>query len=77
MAESLSRTFGRYVASLEFAALPPEVVDKVKASLLHALVIAIVGEGTSHGKAAIALSKEEESRAGGATILVDGGRATR
>ena len=77
MAESLSRTFARYVASLEYGALPPEVVDKVKASLLHALVISIVGEGTSHGKAAIALAKEEESRPGGATILVDGGRATR
>ena len=77
MAESLSRTFARYVASLECAALPPEVVDKVKASLLHALVIAIVGEDTSHGKAALALAKEEESRAGGATILVDGGRVTR
>lgn len=77
MAESLSRTFARYVASLEYAALPPEVVDKVKASLLHALIVAIVGEGTSHGKAAIALANEEESRAAGATILVDGRRATR
>ena len=77
MADSLSRTLARHVASLKFEALPPEVVDKVKASLLHALIISIVGAGTSHGRAAIALVKEEEAKADGATILVDGTRATR
>ncbi|MEK7814276.1 MAG: MmgE/PrpD family protein, partial [Chloroflexota bacterium] len=77
MAESLSRTFARYVTTLQYEALPPEVVDKVKASLLHAFIIAIVGAGTSHGKAAIRLAKEEEGRPEGATILVDGSRATR
>ena len=77
MGESLSRTFARYVSSLDFDALPAEVVDKIKASLLHALIIGIVGAGTSHGKAAIALAKKEESKEDGATILVDGDRATR
>ena len=77
MADSLSRTFAQYVSSLDFESLPPQVVDKVKASLLHALIISIVGAETSSGKAAIALAKEEESKVDGATILVDGSRATR
>ena len=77
MSDSLSRTLSRYVTSLQFEALPDRVVDKVKASLLHALIISIVGAGTSHGKAAIALTKEEEAKPGGATILVDGTKATR
>ena len=77
MDESLSRTFARYVSSLDYEALPPAVVDKIKASLLHALVTSLVGGGTSHGKAAIDLAKTEEGQPQGATILVDGGRATR
>ncbi len=77
MVESLSRTFARHVASLDYDALPPEVVDKIKASLLHALIISIVGSETSHGKASIELVKEEEGKSDGATILVDGSRATR
>jgi 2-methylcitrate dehydratase PrpD len=77
MVESLSRTFARYVATLQYEELPPEVVDKVKASVLHALIIAIVGAGSSHGKAAIRLAKEEEGKSEGATILVDGSRAAR
>ena len=77
MADSLSRTFARHVSSWNFETLPPEVVDKIKASLLHALIVSIVGAGTSHGQAAITLVKEEEAKADGATILVDGARATR
>ena len=53
------------------------MVDKIKASLLHALIIAIVGAGTSHGRAAITLARKEESKEDVATILVDGTRATR
>ena len=77
MPDSLSRTFARYVTSLNYEALPPQVVDKMKASVLHALVVAIIGGETSHGKAAVGLAKEEESRPDGATILADGARATR
>ena len=77
MSESLSRTLGRFASSLEFDSLPAAVVDKIKASLLHALVIGIVGAGTEHGRAAIALAKQEESKPNGATILTDGTRATR
>ena len=77
MGESLSRRLGRFASSLEFDALPAQVVDKIKASLLHALVIGIVGAETEHGQAAVAFAKQEESKDDGATILVDGGRATR
>ena len=77
MGESLSRTLARFASELEFDALPAQAVDKIKASLLHALVIGIVGAGTEHGKAAIALAKQEESKPDGATILADGARATR
>ncbi len=77
MSESLSRTLARFASSLKFDALPAAVVDKIKASLLHALVIGIVGAGTEHGRAAIALAKQEEAKDDGATILSDGARATR
>ena len=77
MADSLSRTFARFVVSLDYESLPPMVVDKIKASLLHALIISCVGADTSHGEASIRLVKEEEGKSDGATILVDGGRATR
>ena len=77
MPDSLTRTFARYICPLNYDDLPPAVVDKIKASLLHALIISIVGANTSHGKAAIALTKEEESKADGATILVDGAKVTR
>ena len=77
MADSLSRTFARYVDSLQYEMLPPAVADKIKASLLHGLVVALLGAETPQGQAAIDLVKNEESKADGATILVDGSRATR
>ena len=77
MGDSLTRTFSKYVCPLTYADLPAAVVDKIKASLLHALIVSIVGADTSHGKAAIVLTKEEESKADGATILVDGAKVTR
>ena len=77
MPDSLSRTLARFVTSLEYDALPPEVVDKIKASALHALVTSIVGAETRHGAASIELAKSEESKPDGATILVDGAKATR
>jgi len=77
LADSLSRRLARFSSSLSYEALPPQVVDKVKASLLHGLIISILGADTNHGKAAIELAKSEEGKADGATILVDGSRATR
>ncbi len=77
MPDSLSRTFSKFICNLAYDNLPPEVVDKVKASLLHASVVSLVGSETHHGKAAINLAKAEESNPAGATILADGGRASR
>ncbi len=77
MPDSLSRTFARYVTSLDYEALPDEAVDKIKASVLHALVVSIIGLSTTHGKAAVELVQEEEAKPDGATILAAGGRATR
>ena len=77
MPDSLSRSLARFVDGLQFDMLPAEVPDKIKTSLLHSLVVAFLGAETSHGKASIELAKVEEGKADGATILVDGARATR
>ena len=77
MPDSLSRTFSKFLSNLTYDNLPPEVVDKVKASLLHAAVVSLVGAETHHGKAAISLAKAEEGNPAGATILADGSRASR
>ena len=74
---SISRTLARYVQALDYDSLPVQVVDKIKASLLHGLIIAIVGEGTHHGQSAIALATAEEAKSDGARILVNGARVTR
>ncbi|MCI0896870.1 MAG: MmgE/PrpD family protein [Chloroflexi bacterium] len=77
MPDALSRSYARFVSSLEYGQLPDQVVDKLKASILHAMVVSIIGAQTHHGEAAIALIKEEDSKPDGATILVDGTKATR
>ena len=77
MPDSLSRTFAQFVAPMTYESLPSSVIDKMKASILHALVTGIIGADTSHGKAAIHLTRTEEGKSDGATILVDGGKATR
>jgi len=77
MPDSLSRTFSKFAVSLDYDMLPAEVVDKMKASILHAMIVSIIGAETSHGKAAINFAKEEERKPDGATILVDGTKATR
>ncbi|MDP2953622.1 MAG: MmgE/PrpD family protein [Chloroflexota bacterium] len=77
MDESLSRRLGRFAGGLTYSDLPPAVIDKAKACLLHALAAGLAGSTTPGGQAAIKLAKEEEGREGGATILVDGSRATR
>ena len=77
MPDSLSRQLARWAVNLNAGDLPPAVVDKMQTSLLHAAVVAIVGADTHHGKAAVDLTLAEEYMTGGATILANGGRATR
>ena len=77
MADSLSRTLAQFVDNLQFESLPPEVSDKVKASLVHGLFAAFLGAETPHAKASVELVKQEEGKPDGASILVDGAKATR
>ena len=77
MPQTLSRTYAQFVSTLSYDQLPDAVVDKLKASVLHAMVVSIIGAQTHHGEAAIALTKEEDGKPDGATILVDGSKATR
>ena len=53
------------------------MVDKIKATMLHALTSAVIGARTHNGQDAVALTKAEEGKADGATIITDGGKATR
>ena len=77
MPESLSRQLARWVVNLDPRDLPPTVIDKMQTSLLHATVVAIIGAETHHGQAAVELALAEEASQHGATILANGGRATR
>lgn len=77
MADSISRQFARWAANLTYGDLPPEVVDKVKALMLHALTSAVLGAPTAHGKEGVHLARIEDGKPDGATILTDGSRATR
>ncbi len=77
MTESLSRVISRFIISTDYDNLPAEVVDKMKTSLFHSLMVSILGSDTNHGKAAVELAKVEESKEDGAPILVDGAKATK
>ena len=77
MPDSLSRQLAQWTVNLDAGDLPPAVVDKMQTSLLHATMVAIVGAGTHHGKAAVDLALAEEHMTSGATILANGRRATR
>ncbi len=74
---SISRQFSHWAANLKYEDLSPEVVDKVKALILHGLAGAVLGGDMPKVKEAIELTKKEEGRADGATIIWDGGKATR
>ena len=77
MPEALARTYARFIANLDCSQLPDAATDKLKASLLHAMFVSLVGAQTAHGKAAIELVKEEEANPHGAMVLADGARASR
>jgi 2-methylcitrate dehydratase PrpD len=77
MPDSVSRQFARWSAGLRDEDLPPAVTDKVKALLLHSLTASVLGASTRNGREAVLLTKAEEAKVDGATILTDGGRASR
>jgi len=75
---SLSRQFGRWVAGLRYEDLPPIVVDRAKGLTLHCLASALLGSQSPGGQQAVKLISEEEAGVrNGATIMVNGGKATK
>jgi len=73
----MSRTFARWVSGLRYEDLPAEVVDRVKGLTLHALASALQGFQLPGGKEALkVVADEQASVPTGATILVQGGKAT-
>jgi 2-methylcitrate dehydratase PrpD len=81
MADTLAQKLGRFAAGLRYEDLPPRVLDKVKACILHCVGVGLAGHGSGAVKAARTVILAEEGRGGsqgerGATILVTGERAT-
>jgi len=75
---TLSRQLARWVANLRPEDLPAEVVDRAKGLTLHALASALLGSRTAAGQQAVKLITEEEAGVrNGATIMVNGAKATR
>src|SRR4051812_36414755 len=77
MADTLARRFARFAMGLRYEDLPPQVLDKARACILHCLGVGLAGHGSSAVRAARAAILAEESRPErGATILVTGEQAT-
>ena len=75
---SISRRFARWVVDLRYDDLPPEVVDRAKGLTLQALASALLGSQLPAGRQAIELvTMEEGGVPNGATVMVDGTRATK
>jgi len=75
---SLSRQLARWIVGLRYEDLPPEVVDRAQGVTLHALASVLIGSQTPAGRNAVKLVMEEEAGVrNGATIMVEGARATR
>jgi len=74
---TLSRQFARWAAELTYQDLTPEVVDKVKALLLHALTGGVLGAQKHEAVEAVQFTLKEEGKADGASLIRHGGRATR
>jgi 2-methylcitrate dehydratase PrpD len=75
---SLSRQFSRWVAGLRYEDVPPAVVDRIKGLTLHALSSILLGSQMEGGREAAALVIAEESAVrNGATVMVNGAKATK
>ena len=80
----LAVQLGEFVAALRFDALPPEVVDKTKALVNHGVTVAMVGNASPRAVSARnavlqneGLGSRKVGAGQGATLWVDGTRATR
>jgi len=74
---TLARQFARWAANLKYEDLPANVVDHVKAIVLHGMTGAVLGMHTEQAMPQVALIKTEEGRADGASILGDNVKVTR
>src|SRR5436853_7703436 len=75
---SLSRQFARWVATLRYEDLPPEVVDRAKGVTLHSLASVLLGSQSRDGQQAVQLITAEEAGVRhGASIMVHGTRVTK
>src|SRR5262245_44343676 len=75
LSEYLTQTIGKFVSGLTHEQLPPEVVDKAKACILHMLCIAI--DGYYHAplaRQAVAVAKALEGGPGESTIWAEGAK---
>ncbi len=78
MSDTLARKLARFAVGLRYEDLPPRVVDKAKACILHCIGVGLAGHGSGAVRAARAAILAEEGQGGdrGATLLVTGERAT-
>ncbi len=76
-ASSLSGVLSEFAASVSASALPFEVVDKVKALVLHGTTSALAGSSHPHARSIVDLIKREERTTSGSTIIADGARVTK
>ena len=74
---SLSRQFARWAAELTYQDLTPDVVDKVKGLLLHALTGAVLGAEKHEAVEAVHFTLKEEGKPDGASLIWHGSKATR
>jgi 2-methylcitrate dehydratase PrpD len=71
---SLTEAIGAFVAATDFAAIPPDVIERTKVSLIHNLAMAIAGRGREH--VGHAWAKQFGAVPAEATLLYDGTRVS-
>jgi len=71
---TITREFGRFVASLDFQSLPKPVIEKAKLCILHGLACSFAGHHLPWSQTAIHILKDLQIR-GNATTIVDGLKA--
>ena len=75
---SLSRQLAQWIVGLQYADLPPEVIDRAKGVTLQCLSSILLGSQTAPGREAVAMINEEEAGVTrGATVLVSGETVTK
>lgn len=74
---SISRNFARWTASLRYEALPPEVSEKIKALLLHALTAGVLGANSAAARRVVDLTLAEEGKQDGASVFHASQKASR